>query len=127
MPNSPDLKFQTAIYSELVDALPGKTVLSHPTPGQALPYVFIGESEVSDDSPLGHMVRIDVHTWSKLEGPHEVKEIQHSIREALHAISLTQDDWRFSCIREDFAKAFVDADGESWHGVQRFRAYAGLI
>lgn len=127
MASSPDLDFQTACFTELAAELAGVTVLAHPGHEQPLPYVFLGESEVADNNPNGHEVIVHVHSWSKLEGPHQLKQIQHTIREALHNNSISQGDWRFSCIREDFAKSFLDEDNETWHGVQRFRAYAGLI
>lgn len=124
MANSPDLMLQKAMFAAIASTLAPVTVLAHPRHQEAFPYVFIGESEVSDTHPTGHEVLIVVHTWSKTEGPHEAKTIQQSIREELHANSLVEGGWQFVCIREDFASTFLDVDNETWHGVQRFRAKA---
>ncbi|KWT72372.1 hypothetical protein APY04_0166 [Hyphomicrobium sulfonivorans] len=89
-----------------------------------MPYVQFGQSEITDDFVPGHRVLMEVHVWSKVEGPHEVKDIQGKIRGALHGRCLTGAGWRFTCVREDTARTFLDVDGETWHGVQRFRASA---
>lgn len=122
--NSPDLALQTKINLTLSAAMPAVTIGANPIPEGALPQVTFGESTVLDDVDPLKTLEAMVHTWSSKEGPHEVKTIQQTIRETLHAQSFAQDGWALSCVREVQANVILDADGVTWHGWQRFRAFA---
>lgn len=121
--NSPDLALQTVINLGLTAALPAVTVGSYPLPSGSFPYVNFGESTVSDDVAPVKTVEAMVHVWSTVEGPHEAKTIQQTIREAM-AGSFIKNGWALSCVREVQANVILDADGVTWHGWQRFRAFA---
>lgn len=121
---SPDLAFQTIVATQIAAVLPGIVSGAQPPANGPLPYIQFGQSEVTDDFVLGHSLILEVHTWSAAEGPHEVKQFQGAIRDALHDHNFTQDEWLFTCVREDQARTFLDVDGETWHGVQRFRTLA---
>lgn len=122
-----DLVFQEVIAIALDAAMPTISQGSHPPPeeDEELPYVQFGQSDVRDDFAVGHSVTTEVHVWSVVEGPHEAKTLQGQIRDALHSIDFTRDGWKFTNVREEYARTFLDVDGETWHGVQRFRALAG--
>lgn len=122
--NSPDLALQKKINLTLSAALPAVTVGAYPTPSGAFPFVNFGQSTVLDDVDPVKTIEALVHCWSRVEGPHEAKNIQQTIREALHAQSFLLDGWAFSCVREAQANVILDADGSTWHGWQRFRAVA---
>jgi hypothetical protein len=121
---SPDLSFQKRAW-EAVRAVagPGPSIPTHPAIDEALPYTFIGESQV-EDHPIGHEMWLTVHTWSKSQGTDEVKALQGVVRTALHGLNFTRDEWKFTCCREEYATAILDPDRETWHGVQRFRVLA---
>lgn len=122
-----DLIFQEVIAITLAAAMPTVSRGSQPPPegNETLPYVQFGESEVRDDFAVGHSVTSEVHVWSVVEGPHEAKTLQGQIRDALHSLDFIRSGWKFVNVREDYARTFLDVDGETWHGVQRFRALAG--
>jgi hypothetical protein len=125
--SSADLTLQEVFAIAIGAALPSVPSGSHPPADRPLPYIQFGQSEVVDEFPPGHELFIDVHVWSKAEGPHQVKEYQDGIRTALHDQAFSRGDWRFTCVRENNARTFLDVDNETWHGVQRFRALAGLL
>lgn len=135
MATSPELAFQTYLGTQIAAALasysPVPVVTAHPAPNQALPYVHIGESD-TEDHPAGQHITVVVHTWSETEGPHQCKEIQQRMREALHpvpggpAIAGAVSGWQLTCIRETFADVVLDPDERTHHGVQRFRCFASL-
>lgn len=124
-----DLIFQEAIALALAAAMPSVSRGSHPPPtgNDALPYVQFGQSEVRDAFVPGHEILTEVHVWSVKEGPHEAKTLQGQIRDALHSFDFSRGGWKFTNVREDTARTFLDVDGETWHGVQRFRALAGPV
>jgi len=122
-----DLIFQEVIALAIGAAMPTVTRGSHPPPpsNDTLPYIQFGQGEVSDTFVPGHEILTEVHVWSAKEGPHEAKTLQGQIRGALHSLDFTRSGWKFINVREDSARTFLDVDGETWHGVQRFRALAG--
>lgn len=120
----PDLTFQEVIAIELAEALPSTESGSSPKDGQSLPYVQFGPVEIEDSYPAARGLLCDIHVWSKVEGPHEVKNIQHSIRQALHAQIFERGGYRFTTIREYLARSRFDPAEGTWHGIQRFRAIA---
>jgi hypothetical protein len=124
MADSPDLALQTVINLAITAALPAVTVGAYPTPDGAFPFVNFGESTVTDDVDPVKTIEAMAHCWSRAEGPHEVKTMQQTIREALHAQSFLKNGWALSCVREAQANVILDADGVTWHGWQRFRAFA---
>jgi hypothetical protein len=125
---SADLEFQKVIRAAVVAQLTSDgrsaTVTAHAPPDLALPIVEIGESSLGDH-PLGHEIQATIHIWSKVEGPHEAKLLQQSVRSALHATAETESGgFRFTDIREEYTSLFIDRGQEHWHGVQRYRVLA---
>jgi hypothetical protein len=122
-----DLIFQEVIAITLASAMPTVSLGAQPPPedNDTLPYVQFGQSEVRDEFAPGHEILTEVHVWSAVAGPHEAKTLQGQIRDALHSLDFTRSGWKFTNVREENARTFLDVDGETWHGVQRFRALAG--
>lgn len=127
MAASADLALQAVINLGLTAALPAVTVGAYPTPGGPFPFVNFGESTTFDDVDPVRTIEQLVHCWSTVEGPHEAKAIQQTIREALHAQSFLKNGWALSCVREVQSNVILDADGVTWHGWQRFRAIAAPV
>jgi hypothetical protein len=128
---SADLLFQTwaagAIDAQFaIDGLTAVGVYAHPLPDAPLPYIDIGESYITD-AVDGHEVFMTIHTWSKAEGSHDAKNIQASLRKALHAKTASFDIWRFTCIREETSRVILDRDGEHWHGITTIRCMGTLL
>lgn len=125
---SPDLEWQKEMFARIVAQLTtdGLTagVTAHALPEQALPYIEIGESRLSDHV-AGHEIEATLHIWSKAEGPRECKLLQQSVRSALHAQGvITAGGFTFTSVREEYQQCFMDRDDEHWHGVQRYRVLA---
>lgn len=122
-----DLTFQEVINLELKAAMPNVRRGAMPPADGTFPYIQFGQSHVTDDYAAGKMVLQEVHTWSTAEGPHEVKNLQEQIRALLEKCSHDRGGYHFVAIRQQDARVFLDIDGETWHGVQRFRALASAI
>lgn len=125
--SSPDLTFQEIINLEIATALPAIRRGAEPPADGAFPYIQFGQSTVGDDYAPGNSVTAEVHVWSTAQGPHEVKQLQQTIKEALQTCTRDRGEWHYSAVRQQTAHVFLDEDGETWHGVQRFRALAHLI
>lgn len=120
---SPDLEFQERLYSRLAAAVSPVAVEAHPPHERTLPFVQIGESQVSEH-PAGHEIIVTIDTWSSAEGSHECKQLQQKIRDGLHAGDEINSTWRFLPIREIDCRVILDVDNETWHGIQRIRVLA---
>lgn len=122
-----DLTFQEVINTEIKAAMPNVRSGAMPPKDGSFPYIQFGQSEVMDDYATGKTVTQEIHTWSTAEGPHEVKTLQEQIRARLEKCSHDRGGFHFVAIRQDTARVFLDIDGETWHGVQRFRARASVL
>ncbi len=90
----------------------------------AFPYVTIGEDTINvwdTATESGFTATVMIHTWSRAEGRKETKDLQGLIYDALHKQTLSVTGYHF--IGSDFEQStsFLDADGETRHGVQTFR------
>ena len=102
-----------------------------PGGGAEFPYISIGDNTFNQwdtDTEIGAEVTVTIHTWSRYKGRKEVSEIHDAIYSALHRrdeVNITG----FRLIGCDFehAEIFVDADGETRHGVQRYRMIVDSI
>lgn len=119
---------QRAIYNELISDAPlmamVEGVFDHVDQGQSYPYIVIGEGtnvDFDDDLELGNEATINIHIWSQYKGRMETKQIMDEIYQVLHRADLVIDGSR--CVKCDFefGDSFMDPDGETRHGVMRFR------
>jgi len=93
--------------------------------GAALPYVAIGEDIETDWSTAteaGSEHALTIHIWSRAGGRKEAKAILAAIRDALHDAAPALDDHAVVNLRFQFAHVLREPDGETWHGIARFRA-----
>jgi hypothetical protein len=128
---SADLSLQTALFARItaqlaVDGI-AVAVTAHPTPDQALPFIRIGETPASSDSPAGQEFEATIDVFSRKDGPHEVKTIQQSVRLALHGRDFVADDWHYTDVRINYTTSFLDHTADVWQGVQRIRALASEV
>jgi len=119
---------QRAIYQALTadPTLTGMItgVYDHVDQGTAYPYVVIGEdgaSEWDTDTEQGAESILTIHSWSREKGRMQTKDIQQAIYELLHRAELTIMDAIFYSIFWEFSDSFLEPDGETRHGVMRFR------
>ena len=123
---------QKAVYSALaadapLQALIGATprVYDHVPQESMFPYVVIGDATALENDTKttdGMEQTLTLHTWSRYRGLKEAKQIMGAIVDALDQTSLSVTGHSLTLLRFEFSDTFLDADGLTRHGVQRFRA-----
>jgi hypothetical protein len=119
------LPLQAAIFEVLTTALAPTKVYDNPPQNQSEPHVVIGEDfhvPWDTDDSIGSESLLTLHTWSVHRGKKEVKTIQGQIYDALHRYELVVNGFSTVTLEFDSAEVFKDQDGESMHGVSKFRA-----
>lgn len=88
------------------------------------PYVVVGEGTATRDDTddmVGAEHTVEIHAWSRYRGRRQVKEMQQEIYAALHRASMSVSDAIYIDCNLEFEETFLDPDGITRHGVQRFR------
>ncbi len=65
---------------------------------------------------------LTLHVWSRASGRKETYIIMSALREALHDKPLTLDGHRLINIRHEISEARRETDGDTYHGIVRYRA-----
>lgn len=128
---NPGWDLQKAAYQALtadsaLTSLLGASWLYDDVPQDAdFPYVVIDQMRLNDWSTgteRGSEHILMLHIWSRYRGKREVYEIADAIRAALDDAELTLDGNRLINLTHQYSDLKRDEDGETWHGVMRFRA-----
>ncbi len=88
------------------------------------PYIRIGEFTAipfDTHSSQGSDNTITIHSWSRYRGMSEIKRIQRQTYLALHRFELVVSGVDTVDCQWDSVDVFLDDDGLTRHGVQRFR------
>ncbi len=128
---SPGWDLQKAVYAALTadtaltTLLGGTHIHDVPPRGAAFPYVVIDQMQVRDwstgtEAGAEHMLTL--HVWSRYAGKQEAYEIADAVRAVLDGVLLDLDDHRLINLRHQYSELKRDEDGETHHGVLRFRA-----
>jgi len=94
-------------------------------PGTPYPYLTFGHSTLRDwstGSEEGDEHVLTLHVWSQAGGKRQAHEIMSAVRVALHDQPLALAGHRLVNLRHEFSEARRDADGETTHGIVRYRA-----
>ncbi len=105
--------------------LGGARVFDDVPPGAEYPYLTIGESAARDWSTgtdAGDEHILTLHVWSRAAGRKEAHEIMGAVRGVLHDAALSVSGHRLINMRHEFSDARREPDGETYHGVVRYRA-----
>ncbi len=91
----------------------------------AFPYLVIGEDttgpfDTKTEAGMEH--RLTIHSWSRYRGLKETKQLMAAVTATLDGASLSVSGHDLVLIRHEFGATFLDPDGLTRHGVQRFRA-----
>ena len=121
---------QTAIHAALTGdatlaALVGDRVYDHAPQDATFPYLVIGEATAAGfdtKTEEGMEQTLTIHGWSRYRGLKEVKDMMAAVTGALDQQSLSLTGHDLVLLRFTFAATFLDRDGLTRHGVQRFRA-----
>lgn len=89
------------------------------------PYITIGDDEARDwstGSEAGAEHALTLHVWSRYAGRREAKLLMDEIAACLHDQPLALSARRLINLRHAGMETFRLGDGETWHGLVRFRA-----
>ena len=109
----------------LVDLLSGERVYDAVPQRAAYPFISIGNAvdrDWSTSSESGSEHTLTLHVWSKGKGKKQCFEIISAVRRVLHDGELVVEDHELINLRLEFSDARLDPDGETYHGILRFRA-----
>lgn len=93
-------------------------------PSQNFPYVVIGDDTTAPwdtDETLGKEVNITLHIWSRAAGFKETKLIMGNIYDTLNRGSLSKAGYNVVDCLCEFTETVRDPDGETRHGIMRFK------
>ena len=93
--------------------------------GTPFPYLTLGQSTLRDwstgtDDAEEHILTL--HVWSRAGGRKVMHEVMDALRATLHDQPLVLSGHRLVNIRHEISEARRDPDGETYHGIVRFRA-----
>lgn len=120
---SAEFEIQRAIFTRLSNIL-SIPVFDNVPDNAVAPYIVIGDDtmiEFDSDGGLGFEATLTIHTWSKYRGRAEVKGIMGLIYDALHRAEFTVQGYNLLGCDSEFSETFLESDGVTRHGVQRFR------
>lgn len=111
--------------AELTSLLGGDRIYSEAPPAAQFPFITLGQTvnlDWSTGTDEGTEHSLTLHVWSRADGAREVHEILEMIRNVLHDQLLALEDHYLVNLRHEFMEARRDPDGETMHGIVRYRA-----
>jgi hypothetical protein len=129
--SSAGFALQKAIFETLSNDSATLAALGGPriyddAPGRAeFPFMIFGQSTARDWSTgtdVGYEHVVTLHVWSRGRGRKEAEAIIAAARDALHDQDLALTGHRLINLRHESSEAKRDNDGETFHGIVRFRA-----
>jgi uncharacterized protein DUF3168 len=118
--------YQTLAGSpELTSLLGGERIYANPPPAAQFPYITVGQTvnlDWSTGTEDGNEHSLTLHVWSRADSGAQVHAIIQAIRATLHNQVLDLEDHHLVNLRHEFDEARVDPDGETMHGIVRYRA-----
>jgi hypothetical protein len=129
--SSASFALQKAIFSKLtadagmLAALGGPRVYDEVPVRGEFPYLTFGqttERDWSTGTDPGHEHIFTLHVWSRARGRKETDDVMAAAKAALHDQALTLTGHRLVNLRHEFSDARREPDGETYHGVARYRA-----
>lgn len=118
--------YETLANNAAVTSLLGGIKIFDTNPlAASYPYLTLGQTierdwSTGNEDGTEHIVTL--HVWSRAGGKQEAQAILGKIHEALHDSPITLAEHRLVKLRHEFAEARQEADGETYHGIARFRA-----
>jgi hypothetical protein len=124
-----ELAAQQAIYTALAGNITATVydevpMLPSGQPSANFPYVAIGDDTRiawDTDDRTGAEMTMTLHIWSRANGMREAKRIAGEIYDILHRADLAVTGYHLIDCLCEFAEFMRDPDGETRHGVVRYR------
>ena len=110
---------------EVVSLLSGERVYSNPPAAAQFPYITLGQTvnlDWSTGTEDGNEHSLTLHIWSRADSAAQVHEIIEALRVVLHNQPLSLDGHQLVNLRHEFNEVRLDPDGETMHGIVRYRA-----
>jgi hypothetical protein len=120
---SAEFEVQKAIFGVLNTGL-NVPIYDNVPDNAVAPYVVIGDDtfvEFDSDDVSGFEATITIHSWSIYRGRKQVKELMGNIYNLLHRAEFTVTGYNLVGCDCEFSETFLESDGVTRHGVQRFR------
>ena len=117
------VEIQKSIYSKLSVGL-SVPVFDAVPDNQPKPYVVIGDDTITEfdqDGVIGFDCTITLHVWSDYNGRAEVKTLQGQCFNLLNRAELTVTGYNLLGCNHEFSDSFLETNGVTRHGVQRYR------
>ena len=118
--------YQALIADPALVALLGAARIYDDAPQNAqFPYVTFSQSLARDWSTgteTGFEHTVTLHIWSRARGKKQAFEVLAAMRALLHDQNLTLEDHHLVNMRHEFSQVRRDPDGQTYHGIARFRA-----
>ncbi|MGH6867061.1 MAG: DUF3168 domain-containing protein [Methyloceanibacter sp.] len=114
-----------ASSSDLTALLGGARIYDHAPQGAAYPFITLGQSMIRDWSTGtedGTEHNLTLHVWSRSGGKKQAHEIIEAIKSVLHDTPMMLADHHVINLRHEFSEARLDSDGDTFHGIVRYRA-----
>ncbi|CAB4157288.1 Tail completion protein [uncultured Caudovirales phage] len=121
---------QELVFTALSGALTGCTVfdtapfLPEGAPATTFPYCVIGNDTSvpwETDDMRGAEITLTLHFWSRANGFKQVKALMDQAYGILNRATLTKTGYSIIDCLFEFSEALDDPDGQTKHGIQRYR------
>lgn len=124
-----ELSVQQAVFTALSGVISCQVYDDAPYQTDGLPldqmtFVVIGNDTFvpfDTDETLGAEMTVTLHVWSRYPGMKQVKTILGEIYDALNRATLTATGYDFIDCLHEFSETKRASDGETRHGVTRYR------
>lgn len=125
--------FENTVQQIVFDALDGAVsctvyddvpFLPEGQPDDRFPYIVIGNDTVrawDTDDTKGANATVTIHVWSRAAGFKECKTIMGEVYDLLNRGMLSKSGYQIVDSLFEFSETMLDSDGETRHGVARYR------
>jgi hypothetical protein len=125
-------KTQAAVYARLTAAAGltaqlaqgADSIMDDVPDNSAFPYIVIGDMTaraMDTQGTTGREVTAAIHSYSRGRGMKDIKSIMSAVFDVLHNGNLSVSGQTIILCQEISAEAYLEGDGETRHGIQRFR------
>ena len=126
---------QTALYTRLSGDGPLSEILTggvhdHVAATTQFPYAVIGRmrtASLDTQAHAGMETIVTIHSYSTETGMKEIRNVMAKIRQSLHDAEFTIPGHALILCQETSSDSYLDADGETRHGVQVLRIITEAI
>lgn len=127
------MSFETAAQRAVFEALDGaiscpvmdtQEQMPEGQPSSAFPYLVLGDDTIASDEAddiLGAQVTLTLHIWSRAAGLAEVKALMGEAYDILHRSKPPATGYKTVDCLWEFSTSSTGPDGQTRHGVQRYR------